>query len=240
MKKKLYRVLLGATAVFFFIGCSSLLVKPENIVGYNNGIAIIQEEKPTSKIQFEVAQEEIGGLNESPLLIYIIVENLTDTKISFDTTNIEADLNGKTLYPLSFQELRQSGFNFIQPLSDYGIEIESVKANVHDPYFSISAYRPFYYPLFFDRGFMFGYGFYDYSFSRANMLAQQQTEDKARKTLVGHYLRKNTLKKNSAKSGFIVFPYSQLSTGEFILKVQVKDEKHELKLQLVDTKAKKK
>lgn len=229
----IYRLSIVVGVIFVlvgFIGCSSLSVAPENITSYNNGIAIIQDSKQNSKIQFEVAQDDIGGLDSNPLLIYIITENLGENSVAFNITNVRGDMNGVEIQPLSFARLKNSDISVTTALSDFGIEVPSPNVRVSNAFFSPMAYYPFYYPFYY--GGAFGYGFYDYSFSRANMYAMQERERKGRRILMSHYLRQNTLKKNEPKGGFVLFPYSLLKAGDFILKVQVGGDEYKLNIKL--------
>lgn len=215
-------------------GCSKLLVKPENISGYNNGIAILQEAKDKSKVQVEVAQDDIGGIDSNPLLIYIIAENNTESSVMFSSDNVYGELNGVQIKPLSFKTLKNSDISVTTPLSDYGIEVPSPNIRIDNTFFSPGAYFPYYYPGFY--GFGFRYGFYDYSFSRANMYAMQERERNGRRILLAHYLRQNTLKQNEPKNGFVLFPYSLLSAGKFILHIKIGDETYKFNINLESNK----
>lgn len=211
-----------------FSGCSKLIVKPEKVVSYNNGIAIIQDKTQNSKIQFEVAQDDIGGLDSNPLLVYIIVENLGENEIMFSDKDVRGEINGISVRPLNFKQLKNSDVSVTTALGDFGIEVPSPNVRVDNTFFSPLAYYPFYYPFYYG----FGYGFYDYSFSRANMYAMQERERRGRRILMAHYLRQNTLKKNEPKSGFVLFPYSLLKEGDFILYVRVGEDNYTLKIRL--------
>ncbi|MWV61317.1 hypothetical protein DCO58_10240 [Helicobacter saguini] len=211
-------------------GCSKLIVKPEKVGGYNNGIAIIKDKTQNSKIQFEIAQDDIGGMDNNPLLVYIIVENLTDGEVMFSDHDVSGDMNGVAVRPLSFKQLKNSDISVTSALGDFGIEVPSPNVRVENTFFSPAAYYPFYYPFYY--GFGYGYGFYDYSFSRANMYAIQERERRGRRILMAHYLRQNSLKKNEPKSGFVLFPYSLLKEGDFILHVRVGDDNYKLNVRL--------
>lgn len=225
------RVMIIILSACYFVGCSSLMVQPQHVKSYNNGIAIIQDAKQNSKIQFEVAQEEIGGFNNTPLLIYLVVENLQDKQIFFDINHIHITMNDVSLAPLTFEDIAHSNIDFSDALYDYGIDTQPPQTQIVDPFFSPAAYTPYFLPApFFGT---FRYGFYDYSFSRANMYAMQQIQSKVRKILIANYLRKNTLLKNNPKSGFIAIPYNRLESGDLIMQVQVGEDKYELLLNLI-------
>lgn len=216
-------------------GCSSLSVKPQNIVSYNNGIAIIQSSKEKSKIQFEVAQNSIGGMENEPLLLYITAQNLSNKDISFDTDSISVQNNDKPLHALGFQELKYSNLNLSEALYAYGKEIEvDTDITTIDPFFTPFYYS--YYPLYFYRGY--GYRFYDYSFARASLQAERNAklEKIAKQILIANYLRKNTLAQNDTKGGFIVIPYKKLESGVLLVSVQLGEDIHILTLSLNDNK----
>ncbi len=218
--------------LIFFVGCSSLVVKPENILAYNNGIAIIQDKKTQSKIQFEIAQEIIGGFDNIPLIIYITIENLSDSNILFSTDNVSMFLNGKSITPYSFNNFISSNINISQALYDYGIEVTTKNTNIIDPFFNPSSYYAYPIPIFLNGGFVMAYRYYDYSFARANIYSVQSTQYNARQFLIAHYLRKNTLKKNDVKGGFILIPRSNLKEGNMIVNVKVGKDIHTLKINL--------
>ena len=46
----------------------------------------------------------------------------------------------------------------------------------------------------------------------------------ARKFLISHYLRKNTLRKNDVKGGFILLPYKNLKAGDMYIQVSAGSE----------------
>ncbi|TLE00815.1 hypothetical protein LS73_003535 [Helicobacter muridarum] len=221
-------------------GCGSLSVKPQNIASYNNGIAIIQSNQEESKIQFEVAQNFIGGIDNEPLLLYITVQNLSNKDISFDTDSITVQNNNKILHALEFQELQRYNLNLSEALYAYGKEIEidsetSIEIKVIDTFFKSQFYYP-YYPLYFYRGY--GYRFYDYSFARASLQAERNAilQRKAKQILIANYLRKNTLTKNDTKGGFVVIPYKKMESGVLLVRVQLGEDTHVLTVNLNDGK----
>lgn len=215
-----------------FVGCSSLIVKPDKIVSYNNGIAIIQDKRAGSKIQIEIAQEIIGGFDRTPLVIYIAVENLNDNTIYFSPENIFFDINNKDIKPYNFNALAYSSLSVANALYDYGIEPSSPNVTINDPFFSAAAYRPYPAPFIFDGGFFMAYRFYDYSFARANYAAQLESYN-ARKFLIAHYLRKNTLHKNDVRGGFVLIPYSCLKSGDMYINVEVGEDKYRFLVKLL-------
>lgn len=218
--------------IFSFVACSSLHVQPRNIMGYDNGIAILQSEKPNSKAQVEVAQERIGGSNYTPLLLYIVVENLNDNNILFSMKNITIHINNKIITPTPFESLSHTNINLTESLYDYGIEIKPSEKFAKDSFFNINTYRPLLYPIIIDNVLTFRYRFYNNSLSRANMYATYQADNKARKLLIAHYLRKNTLTQNNAKGGFILIPYQKLESGNLNLKIDIEKDQHEFKINL--------
>ncbi|MCI5786149.1 hypothetical protein [Helicobacter trogontum] len=216
----------------YFVACSSLTIKPDNIVSYNNGIAIMQDTKEKSKVQVEIAQEEIGGFDRIPLVFYITIENLSDDILQFSTENISIVLDGTTIKPYSFQALSRSSFSLSQALYDYGIEITPPNFKVNDPFFSMNAYHVYPMPFVFNDGFFMTYRFYDYSFSRANFYNMQLESFNARKFLISHYLRRNTLRKNDVKGGFVLIPYKNLRAGDMHIQVNVGSEAYDFLVKL--------
>lgn len=208
----------------YVIACSSLVVKPDKITSYNNGVAIMQDKQEKSKIQLEIAQETIGGLDNVPLVLYVAIENLSDEILQFSTENISIILNEKIIKPYSFQALSRSNFSLSQALYDYGIEITPPNLKVSDPFFNMNAYHIYPMPFMFDNGFFMAYRFYDYSFARANFYNMQLESFNARKFLISHYLRKNTLRKNDVKGGFILIPYKSLKAGDMYIQVNAGSE----------------
>lgn len=208
-----------------FMACSSLVVKPDKIASYNNGVAIMQDKQEKSKIQIEIAQETIGGFDNVPLIFYVALENLSDEILQFSTENISIVLNEKIIIkPYSFQALSRSNFSLSQALYDYGIETTPPNLRVSDPFFSMNAYHIYPMPFMFDNGFFMAYRFYDYSFARANFYNMQLESFNARKFLISHYLRKNTLRKNDVKGGFILIPYRNLKAGDMYIQVSAGSE----------------
>lgn len=219
-----------------FVGCSSLAVKPDGVLGYNNGIAIIQDTKTNSKVQFEVAQEVVGGFDDIPLILYISVENMSDNSLLFSTDNVSVLLNDKSLSPYTYDMIIRANVNIAQALYDYGIEVSTPNVNIVDPFFSSPAYYPYPVPVFFNGNFVMGYRYYDYSFARASVYSAQATQYNARKFLITHYLRKNTLNKNDVKGGFVLIPTNALQAGIMLVKVQVGKDIHTLKINLENLK----
>lgn len=220
------RVLFVCIALCFF-GCSSLTIKLDNEVSYNNGIAIIHGEQEKSKIQLEIAQEVIGGFNQVPFVIYVMVENLEDRVIDFSPANISFEMNNKNVKPYDFSSLKYSSFSISQALYDYGIEPTSPNIPITDAFFSASAYN---YPIPF--GGLMVYGFYNYSFARASYITQLEAYN-ARKFLISHYLRKNTLRKNATAGGFMLIPYNYLKAGNMYIYVTVGEDKYRFLIKLL-------
>ncbi|RDU73424.1 hypothetical protein CQA66_01825 [Helicobacter aurati] len=234
-KIKLIYYFLFILCLTIFNGCTTLNVNPQNIVSYNNGIAIIQSNHTTSKMQFEIAQQQIGGIDNEPLLIYITGQNLTNEQLTFDTNNITVQNNNTSLHVLRFQELPKYNLNLSDALYAYGKDIEIDNIQITDPFFSsVSYFSPF--PLYFSRGF--GYRFYDYSFARVNIQAAQnaQLQRKAKQILIANYLRKNTLTQSDTKGGFIAIPYDRMQSGVLLIKVRLGSDIHTLQINLNNAK----
>lgn len=227
----MYRFML-VFILFCFFGCSSLIVKPDKIKSYNNGIAIIQDKKAKSKIQIEIAQEVIGGFERIPLIIYVVVENLLDETINFSPANIYFELNNKNIKPYNFNSIAYSNISIAQALYDYGIQSSSPNTAIIDPFFSATAYRYYPVPFMFDNGFFIAYRFYDYSFARANYATQLESYN-ARKFLIAHYLRKNTLHKNDVRGGFVLIPYNRLSAGDMYINVAIGEDTYRFLVKLI-------
>ncbi len=225
-----------ACIILCYVGCSSLAVKPANIASYNNGIAIIQEKKAKSKIQVEIAQEIVGGFDRIPLVIYIAIENLHDEALLFSPANISFSINEESISAYDFYNLIRSNLNITQALYDYGIETTPPNNAINDPFFSATAYRPYPVPLWLDGTFFMGYRFYDYSFARASFYTNQTESYNARKFLIAHYLRKNTLHKHDVKGGFILIPYGSLRAGDMQIQVQVGQETYKFLVRLLQNK----
>ena len=198
----------GFVFIFILVGCHSLNISAKNVSGYNNGIAVMQKSDEDSKIQVEVGQGSIGGAGKTPLLLYVMVENLKEEKIIFDTNNVFIKIGDTEIYPMSFERLKYSNIDFRDALYDYGIE-SNIDVKINEPYFSPSVYRPLFYPIILDNRVFLAYRFYDYPFS--NNGYYQARIKKANEILVSRYLRKNTLEKNSAKGGFVAFSYSDIN-----------------------------
>ena len=220
---------------FVLSACSSLQLKTSAPNSYNNGVAIFHDTKQNSKIQFEIAQEKLGGLSISPLLIYIMVENLNEKTIDFDIANINAKMNEKPIKPLTYKEVKNADLSLIESLSEYGIEVKTpplrdLDSIAFSPFFSPGVYYPFF--PFYPYG---GFGFFDYSFARSSAYANAVAtarEREAKRVFIMQYLRRNTIAKNEAKGGFVLFPYHVLESGDFILQVKVGDDEYILRLKL--------
>lgn len=231
----MYYRFIFACILLCFVGCSTLAVKPDRILSYNNGIAIIQDKQAKSKIQIEIAQEVIGGFERIPLIFYIVVENLHDNTLHFSPDNISFEIDNKHIKPYDFNAIAYSNLSVAQALYDYGIVPKLPNSAINDPFFSISAYHPYYsmpIPFMIDGGFFMAYRFYDYSFARANYAAQLESYN-ARKFLIAHYLRKNTLNKNDVRGGFVLIPYSRLKVGDMYINVKVGEEKYRFLVKLL-------
>lgn len=227
--------LLLSCLLLCFISCTSLKVKPDKVVGYNNGIAVLQDKQLKSKIQIEIAQEVVGGFNNIPLIIYVVVENLQDDTIQFSPANISFKIGDKEIYPYDFYVTIRSNLNIGDALYEYGIETTPPNITISDPFFNSASYRLYSMPFMLDNGFFMAHRFYDYSFARANYMAQLESYN-ARKFLIANYLRKNTLHKNDVKGGFLLIPYSKLKLGDMYINVRVGDELYKFLVQLTQNK----
>lgn len=54
--------------------CASYKITPEHVTSYNNGIQVMTSTQAKSKVQLEIAQSKLKGLNESPLVLYVAAQ----------------------------------------------------------------------------------------------------------------------------------------------------------------------
>ncbi|PAF50201.1 hypothetical protein BKH43_05555 [Helicobacter sp. 13S00401-1] len=238
---KLYLTIL--TCVVFLTGCTSLVLQPSQVSSYDNGIKIYQDSKPNSKIQLEVGQEKVGGFDTTPLVLYVTAESKNTPSI-FDLSNLSFYMNGKPIYPLSYDELRWANLNLSDAAYDYGVYTKPARISTaltpSDIYFSAPFYAPF--VPFGIYGFGFNYGFYNYAIARSTLQAQldQNAINKANALIYQNYLRKSTLLKDSAKGGFVLIPYKRLKAGTLKVTLKVGSDTYDTSIKLLKPKDAKK
>ncbi|BCD45860.1 hypothetical protein [Helicobacter suis] len=214
--------LLGA---FFLTGCASYQIRPENITSYNNGIKVLTSGKAKSKVQIEVAQKKLKGLDNPPLVLYVGAQLIGGSPVDFDTSNISASENGVELPVLTFQQMFKSSYDFEPILQSYNIATP-------DSNIATSGIGPsmFYY----GQG---GFLAYDMMFGPFMMMDDVQTQEimqeerQAFKIMAINYLKRSTLRVNGkAKGGFVVINSRGITPGVVMIKVSLEGETHTFKL----------
>ncbi|PAF42890.1 hypothetical protein BKH40_07435 [Helicobacter sp. 11S02629-2] len=210
--------------IMFLTGCASLALQPSQISSYDHGIKIYQDSKPSSKFQLEVGQKEIGGIEATPLVLFVTVESKNSAN-TFDLSNINFYMNDKEVKPLTYTELKKAKLDLSDVAYDYGIYIKpknanSVMAANKHPLNRSIIYRPH-----GIHSLSIRYTPYSYAASKQALQAKlnQNAIDKANALIYKSYLKKSTLaegKTINAKGGFVLIPYRELKSG--ILKVNVK------------------
>ncbi|PAF51543.1 hypothetical protein [Helicobacter sp. 13S00477-4] len=203
----------------FFASCASYRVIPENIVRYDKGVEILNSEKAHSKVQIEVSQKKLGGLNNPPLVIYIGTQITQGANIILDTDDVIAMQNGTKLKVLNYREVLDSNFDFTNILQDFSIPTPTVAVNTN-------VITPIFY---FGRGGFLAYNmlFNPFIINDAQTQQMLQEQRQARKIMGANYLRKTTLSiEGKAKGGFVAISPKHIKAGKITLKIQIGDEAH--------------
>ncbi|GAA8969203.1 hypothetical protein VN0041_00210 [Helicobacter pylori] len=219
--------------------CASYKITPEHVTSYNNGIQVMTSTQAKSKVQLEIAQSKLKGLNESPLVLYVAAQVLEGNPVVFSRKAISVSINQTNLPVLSLRQVMKSSFDFEGILQSFNISVPTA------PIDNINMITP---PMFYYgqgsflayNGMMYGgMGMYGPGFGMMMMddVEEQEVMQESRqalKILAINYLKKNTLNvENKAKGGFVVVDTKNLKTpGVVVVKVFLEDEIHTFKIDI--------
>lgn len=217
-------------ALSLLTGCVTYQVKPEKVTSYNNGIQVLTSAKPNSKVQIEVAQRKLKGLDNPPLVIYVGAQILSGGPLNFDTSNISASEGGNVLSVLSFQAMMKSSYDFEPVLQKFNIATPN--SNIVEDGIGPSM---FYYGQgsFLAYDMMFGMPFMMMDDVQTQEIMQEERQ--AFKIMAINYLKRSTLKPNGkAKGGFVVIDPKPIKPGTLVVKVNLHNEIHTFKIDIQD------
>ncbi|BDQ28205.1 hypothetical protein [Helicobacter ailurogastricus] len=218
-------------ALSLLTGCVTYQVKPEKVTSYNNGIQVLTSAKPNSKVQIEVAQRKLKGLDNPPLVIYVGAQILSGGPLNFDTSNISASEGGNVLSVLSFQAMMKSSYDFEPVLQKFNIATPN--SNIVEDGIGPSM---FYYGQgsFLAYDMMFGMPFMMMDDVQTQEIMQEERQ--AFKIMAINYLKRSTLKPNGkAKGGFVVIDPKPIKPGTLVVKVNLHNEIHTFKIDIQST-----
>ncbi len=104
-------------------GCASYKITPEHVTSYNNGIQVMTSTQARSKVQLEIAQSKLKGLNESPLVLYVAAQVLEGKPVVFSRKAISVSINQTSLPVLSLRQVMKSSFDFEGILQSFNISV---------------------------------------------------------------------------------------------------------------------
>ncbi len=218
--------------------CASYKITPEHVASYNNGIQVMTSTQAKSKVQLEIAQSKLKGLNESPLVLYVAAQVLEGNPVVFSRKAISVSINQTKLPVLSLRQVMKSSFDFEGILQSFNIAVPTT------PIDNVNMITP---PMFYygQGGFLAydmmygGMGLYGPGFGMMMMddVEEQEVMQESRqalKILAINYLKNNTLNvEGKAKGGFVVVDTKNLKTpGVVVVKVFLEDEIHTFKMDI--------
>lgn len=210
----------------FTSGCVSYQIKPENIASYNNGIQVLTSAKERSKVQVEVAQKRLKGLDNPPLVLYVGAQVMKGGPVNFDASNVSVSENGKSLSVLSFNQMLKSSYDFEPALQKFNIATPTSSTST-----DVMAPPMFYYGQgdFLAYDMMFGMPFM--MMDDAQTQAIMQEERQAFKIMAINYLKRSTLKPGGkARGGFVVVNPKYVLPGTLLVRVFLDDEIHTFRI----------
>ncbi|WP_104759259.1 hypothetical protein [Helicobacter bizzozeronii] len=208
-------------------GCVSYQIKPENVSSYNNGIQVLTSSKARSKVQVEVAQKKLKGIDNPPLVLYVGAQVLGGDPVDFDTSHISVSENGKSLSVLNFNQMMRSSYDFEPALQKFNIAVPTSSTT------DVMAPPMFYYGQgdFLAYDMMFGMPFM--MMDDAQTQAIEQEERQAFKIMAINYLKRSTLKPGGkAKGGFVVVNSKYIVPGTLVVQVLLENELHAFKIDI--------
>ncbi|TSA84580.1 hypothetical protein [Helicobacter mehlei] len=208
-------------------GCVSYQIKPENVSSYNNGIQVLTSSKARSKVQVEVAQKKLKGIDNPPLVLYVGAQVIGGDPVDFDTSHISVSENGKSLSVLNFNQMMRSSYDFEPALQKFNIAVPTSSAT------DVMAPPMFYYGQgdFLAYDMMFGMPFM--MMDDAQTQAIEQEERQAFKIMAINYLKRSTLKPGGkARGGFVVINSKYIVPGTLVVQVLLENELHAFKIDI--------
>lgn len=212
------------------LGCASyhISVLPQDSVRkeYRDGVEVLTSDMSSSFVHFEVAQHLVGGLDNTPLTIFILAQIKKGGDFLFDWDCVWALQDGKKVEVLSYEAAKQSNLNFGKAIESFGIFTPKEKSSSQTIPSPILIYRG--YPgLFIPMSWVYS--------ARDRMEQSEQLEESRRKrsVILSSYLRKNTLKVGDMpRGGFVVIEPSELGHGILEIYVKVATQTHLLRLMI--------
>ncbi|WP_121020881.1 hypothetical protein [Helicobacter vulpis] len=219
-------VVASCLSVAFIAGCAKLSITPEQVSRYNNGVQVLTSSQPNSKVQVEVAQKQLKGLDDPPLVLYVGAELTGGSPLDFDSSHISVSEGQRNLPVLSFKQMLKSSYDFDPVLQKFNIAVPSTPItgdNIPSPMFYYGQGAFLAYDMMMGVPFMM--------MDDAQTQAIMQDERQAFKIMAINYLRKSTLKPNSkARGGFVVVDPKHITAGTLVVRVALNNEVHTFKI----------
>ncbi|PAF53509.1 hypothetical protein BKH42_05525 [Helicobacter sp. 13S00482-2] len=205
--------------------CTNYNVTPQNITRYDKGIDILDASQEDSRVQIEISQHKLGGINKTPLVIYVGVQIIAGKEIIFDIDNLSATQNQNKLEILTYDQILRSNYDFSDILQGFGILTPPIPSTTN-------IYAPMFY---FGRGGFLAYGMFFSPFFIDSVQNQQAIADQiqAKKILATNYLRKTTISvQTKAKGGFIAIKPNKIKAGVIELKIFIREKPYIFKIDI--------
>ncbi|MFC3847425.1 hypothetical protein ACFOPX_02590 [Helicobacter baculiformis] len=221
-------VVASCLALGLVTGCTKYSVVPENISKYNNGVQVLVSNQAHSKVQVEVAQKKIKGLDNPPLVFYVGAQLTGGDPVDFDSSHISVHEGQQNLPVLSFKQMLKSSYDFDPVLQKFNIAVPSTPItadNLASPMFYYGQGSFLAYDLMLGTPFMM--------MDDAQTQAIMQDERQAFKIMAINYLRRSTLKPDGkARGGFVVVDPKHITAGTLVVKVALNNEVHTFKIDI--------
>ncbi|WP_104625560.1 hypothetical protein [Helicobacter felis] len=221
-------VVASCLALAVATGCTKYSVVPEHVTKYNNGVQVLTSNQASSKVQIEVAQKQLKGLDNPPFVVYVGAQITGGDPVDFDSSHITVNEGQTNLPVLNFKQMIRSSYDFDPVLQKFNIAVPSTPVST-DPLAS---------PMFY-----YGQGSflaYDVMSSIPFMMmddaqtqAIMQDERQAFKIMAINYLRRSTLKPDGkARGGFVVIDPKHITPGTLVIKVVLNKDVHTFKIDI--------
>ncbi|WP_104749897.1 hypothetical protein [Helicobacter cynogastricus] len=221
-------VVASCLALGLATGCTKYSVIPENVTRYNNGVQVLTSSQSNSKVQVEVAQKQLKGLDNPPLVIYVGAQITGGSPVDFDSSHITATEGQINLPVLNFRQMVRSSYDFDPVLQKFNIAVPSTPItgdNIPSPMFYYGQGAFLAYDMMMGVPFMM--------MDDAQTQAIMQDERQAFKIMAINYLRRSTLKPDGkARGGFVVIDPKHITPGTIVVKIALNKDVHTFKLDI--------
>ncbi|WP_104695156.1 hypothetical protein [Helicobacter salomonis] len=209
-------------------GCTTYSVSPEQVSKYNNGVKVLTSNQPHSKVQVEVAQKKLKGVDNPPLVLYVGAQLTEGEPLEFDSTHVSVTEGQRELPVLTFSQMLKSSYDFDPVLQKFNIAVPSTPItsdNFASPAFYYGQGAFLAYDMMLGTPFMM--------MDDAQTQAIMQDERQAFKIMAINYLRRSTLKPDGkARGGFIIVDPKHITPGTLLVKVALNDDVHTFKIDI--------